>query len=130
LDRILGNTSTSSNVLATAPNLDLIAYAAGAVVVLYNQKRNKQVGFLYLPSSSSPSSSINNSSLPTSTLPLVLPLGSGNELLASNPTNTEDEKKNTPASTRAKPISCLTFSPDGKYLAAGEVRFKQVKKKN
>lgn len=39
------------------------------------------------------------------------------------------EKKNTPASARVKPISCLAFSPDGHYLAAGEVSTSLLSKK-
>lgn len=132
LERILGLTSTSSNILATAN--DLIAYAAGAVVVIYNHKRNKQVALLFPPppqhlnnnTNTNNNNIVNNLNQP-SNAPLILPLGGNavnNELLTSNQnsTNTGDEKKSTtPVSNRAKPISCLAFSPDGNYLAAGEM---------
>lgn len=131
LERIMGLTSTSSNILATAN--DVIAYAAGAVVVIYNHKRNKQVALLYPPlqqqlsNTTTNTNNVNNSNLnQPSTTPLILPLGgintnTNNDVLQNNAT--ADEKKSaTPASTRAKPISCLAFSPDGNYLAAGEVR--------
>lgn len=149
MERILGLTTASSNILATAESQDLIAYAAGAVVVLYNHKRNKQVGFLYPPSSSTSTlaNSGNNTSnaataaainaataasgvAATSSLMssvgvggvnTISTLGSGHQPDLSSVQAAVSEKKKVPASTRAKPISCLAFSPDGNYLAAGEV---------
>lgn len=129
----MGLTSTSSNILATAN--DVIAYAAGAVVVIYNHKRNKQVALLYPPqqqqlsNTNTNNNNVNNSNLnQPSTTPLILPLGginanTNNDVLQNNIT-TDEKKSATPASTRAKPISCLAFSPDGNYLAAGEVGIK------
>lgn len=136
LERILGLTSTSNNILSTAN--DLIAYAAGAVVVIYNYKRNKQVGFLYPPPSPVNTSQQQNNNNSTNdmnlamaaasaaTTPLITPLGNNTAMLNTNEIPGQngaglDDKKQTPASTRAKPISCLTFSPDGNYLAVGEM---------
>ncbi|KAG0190133.1 Mitogen-activated protein kinase-binding protein 1 [Apophysomyces sp. BC1034] len=132
LERIIGLTTASSNILATSESQDLIAYAAGAVVVLYNHKRNKQVGFLYPPiSSPATSASINQTAIgntsnkiSSTTSPLLSPLGSGQPDLISASVQGQreaDDKKNTTANARAKPISCLAFSPDGNYLAAGEM---------
>ncbi|KAI9033999.1 hypothetical protein CLU79DRAFT_22752 [Phycomyces nitens] len=126
LERILGLTTASSNILATAESQDLIAYAAGAVVVLYNHKKNKQVGFLYPPTvAASPVTAAGGTAAgirpvathPLSMTPLLAPLA-GQAEFAVPGTRETDEKKNTPANQRAKPISCLTFSPNGNYLAA------------
>ncbi|KAI8047511.1 uncharacterized protein B0P05DRAFT_642271 [Gilbertella persicaria] len=134
LERILGLTSTCSNILDTAN--DLIAYAAGAVVVIYNHKRNKQIALLYPPAVTQSSNTNGNTNLnnmsnmngqPSSAPMMITPLGGttnnllNNDLVSSTQNNPNDEKKATSAGNRAKPISCLAFSPDGNYLAAGEM---------
>ncbi|RIB00851.1 hypothetical protein C2G38_2232713 [Gigaspora rosea] len=50
LERILGLTTSKPTAISTAPVHDLVAYAADSVVVLYNHKKNKQVGFLHASS--------------------------------------------------------------------------------
>lgn len=104
--------------------------------MLYNHKRNKQIAFLYPPptstsfniSGTSNISPVNNTNNPNNSIaqPLMIPIGnitSNNEHPATN--LTEEKKGITPASTRAKTISCLAFSPDGKYLAVGEVKYNE-----
>jgi hypothetical protein len=121
--------------MATAPSKDLVAYAAGSVVVLYNHKKNKQIGFLHASSMASPSSPSNkaNSSSWSNAFPnrhtiagdIANPLGSLGVLehSASNANNSSNSSKKIPVSNKAKPISCVTFSPDGNYLAVGEVSY-------
>ncbi|KAF9953119.1 hypothetical protein BGZ70_000355 [Mortierella alpina] len=46
LERVLGLTTSRPMVLSVNPTHDLVAYAAGCVVVLYNHKLDKQVGLL------------------------------------------------------------------------------------
>ncbi|ORX50986.1 WD40 repeat-like protein [Hesseltinella vesiculosa] len=120
LERILGLTTASSNLLASAESQDLIAYAAGAVIVLYNHKLNKQVGFLIRPSDNVSAANPPNASTVGT---MVTPLGQPDTMLmmACALPKQDSKKKSTPASNRVKPISCLAFSPDGQYLAAGEM---------
>ncbi|CAB5191887.1 uncharacterized protein OCT59_005327 [Rhizophagus irregularis] len=133
LERILGLTASKPTSMATAPSLDLVAYAAGSVVVLYNHKKNKQVGFLHASSTASPSPLSNqaNSASWSNAFPnrhtiagdvTINPLGSlgliDPSVASSN--NASSSSKKTPVSNKAKPISCVAFSPDGNFLAVGE----------
>ncbi|KAI8057333.1 hypothetical protein BDF22DRAFT_740869 [Syncephalis plumigaleata] len=46
LEHVLGLTTCSNKALAVHPSQDIVAYLAGCVVVLYQHRRNKQLGFL------------------------------------------------------------------------------------
>ncbi|CAG8514111.1 17328_t:CDS:10 [Acaulospora morrowiae] len=130
LERILGFTTSKPTVLTTAPAQDLVAYAAGSVVVLYNHKKNKQVGFLHASSTTTPlpQNPTNASSSGWSNRHTIAgdgilnPLGALGLLDPQNASSgsAAGSSKKTPISNKAKPISCLSFSPDGNYLAVGE----------
>lgn len=120
--------------MATSPTLDLVAYAAGSVVVLYNHKKNKQVALLHASSSTTPTpiqptngtNATWSAAFPNRHTPgdgVINPLGSLGLLdpQSANNGNAANGSKKTPVSNKAKPISCITFSPDGNYLAVGEV---------
>ena len=140
-------------VLSVNPTHDLVAYAAGCVVVLYNHKLDKQVGLLCSaalnttasvpaegsgvtsgllgPGSKAPASLgssprtvgsqwMNNAFASPSINPLagLMPMNISDPSVASrfgisNPSSNKNVKP--------KPVSSLSFSPDGQYLAVGEV---------
>ncbi|KAG0046358.1 mitogen-activated protein kinase binding protein 1 [Gryganskiella cystojenkinii] len=171
LDRVLGLTSSKPMALSVNSGHDLVAYAAGCVVVLYNHKLDKQVALLCSSTLKKPSSeshassssgsgpssllsggagSNNNSahglssvghkgiaslgSSPRTTLssqwmsnPLasvnVNPLAGLMPLALSDPSVASSFGLSNPSSNKnikPKPISCLSFSPDGQFLAIGE----------
>ncbi|KAI1295755.1 mitogen-activated protein kinase binding protein 1 [Mortierella claussenii] len=153
LERVLGLTTNKPMVLSVNSPHDLVAYAAGCVVVLYNHKLDKQVGLLCSStlkkqssdassSSSSGSTSLSsgaggsprttassissgiqwmNSSMAGANInPLagLMPMAVTDGSVASGfGTSNPSSNKNI----KPKPISCLSFSPDGQFLAIGEM---------
>lgn len=145
-------------VLSVNPTHDLVAYAAGCVVVLYNHKLDKQVGLLcsavpntaasvsaegsgvslgLLGPGSRPPASLgssprtvgsqwtNNAFASPNINPLagLMPMNTSDSSVASsfgisNPSSNKNVKP--------KPVSSLSFSPDGQYLAVGEVNAQLV----
>lgn len=153
-------------ILSVNSTHDLVAYAAGCVVVLYNHKLDKQVGLLCsatlnkapnsgdgIMSASGPGSHhsgmlgpggsgvgtsrgiaslgsspramagtqwMNNPMASANINPLagLAPMSLGepsSSFGASNPSSNKNVKP--------KPISCLSFSTDGQFLAIGEVQY-------
>ncbi|KAF9925420.1 mitogen-activated protein kinase binding protein 1 [Linnemannia zychae] len=167
LERVLGLTSNKPMILSINSTYDLVAYAAGCVVVLYNHKLDKQVGLL-CSSTLNKVSSANSTSgdgLTSASGPgsyhsgMLGPGGSGvgiprsiaslgsspramagtqwmnNPMAGSNinplaglaPMSLAEPSSsigasnpNSNKSMKPKPISCLSFSPDGQFLAIGE----------
>ncbi|OAQ35257.1 WD40 repeat-like protein [Linnemannia elongata AG-77] len=166
LERVLGLTSNKPMILSVNSTHDLVAYAAGCVVVLYNHKLDKQVGLLCsatlnkAPSSSS-GDGVLSASGPGSHHSGILGLGGSgvgssrgiaslggsprsmagtqwmnhpmasaniNPLAGLAPMSLAEPSSSFGASNpssnknvKPKPISCLSFSPDGQFLAIGEM---------
>ncbi|KAF9912250.1 mitogen-activated protein kinase binding protein 1 [Linnemannia zychae] len=169
LERVLGLTTNKPMILSVNSTHDLVAYAAGCVVVLYNHKLDKQVGLLCsatlnkaqhtstsgdgLMSASGPGSAhsgmlgaggsgvgassrsigslggspratgagtqwMNNGMASANVNPLagLMPMNLA-EPTSSFGTSNPSSNKNT----KPKPVSCLSFSPDGQFLAIGEM---------
>ncbi|KAG9319939.1 hypothetical protein KVV02_003067 [Mortierella alpina] len=152
LERVLGLTSSKPMVLSINPTHDLVAYAAGCVVVLYNHKLDKQVGLLCSavlntaasvsaegsgassgllgPGSKAPASLgssprtvgsqwTNNAFASPNINPLagLMPMNiSDSSVISSFGISNPSSNKNV----KPKPVSSLSFSPDGQYLAVGE----------
>ncbi|KAF9560521.1 mitogen-activated protein kinase binding protein 1 [Mortierella alpina] len=152
LERVLGLTSSRPMVLSVNPTHDLVAYAAGCVVVLYNHKLDKQVGLLCsavlntAPSASAEGPAASSgllgpgsrapASLGTSprtvgsqwtnnafASPNINPLAGLMPMNISDPSVASSFGISNPSSNKnvkPKPVSSLSFSSDGQYLAVGE----------
>ncbi|KAI9596414.1 WD40-repeat-containing domain protein [Syncephalis fuscata] len=145
LEHIFGLTTGNNTALAAHPTQDIIAYLAGSVVVLYDHRRNKQIGFLtanspYTPLSSSdatvglsPSNGTGGNGMSVSANAVSYSsIGYGSSSGNSSSLNGSNTAGNPNlASTRMamkkhahaplKTLICLAISADGNYLAAGEI---------
>ncbi|KAG0309187.1 hypothetical protein BGZ98_004712 [Dissophora globulifera] len=157
LERVLGLTSNKPMILSVNSVHELVAYAAGCVVILYSHKLNKQVGLLCTstfklppsadghaasiasgsgsaPASASKGAITSLSSSPRTTAstqwmsnafasPNINPLAGLAPMAVSDGSVTSSFGSSSPSSNKnakPKPISCLSFSPDGQFLAIGE----------
>jgi hypothetical protein len=156
-------------ILSVNSTHDLVAYAAGCVVVLYNHKLDKQVGLLCSAtlnkaptsgdgimsasgSGSSHSGMLGPGGSGVGTSRGIASLGSSpramagtqwmnnpmasaniNPLAGLAPMSLAEPSSSFGASNpssnknvKPKPISCLSFSPDGQFLAIGEVQYSSL----
>ncbi|KAK3805818.1 MAG: hypothetical protein J3Q66DRAFT_375561 [Benniella sp.] len=133
LERVLGLTSNKPMILSVNPTQDLVAYAAGCVVVLYNHKLNKQVGLLCSStlkkqpppdSTSGPGSARSANATPWGSNSFAganfNPMGGLMPMSSQDPSNPGASGPGGNKGVKPKPVSCLTFSPDGHFLAIGE----------
>lgn len=125
-------TTNKPMILSVNSTHDLVAYAAGCVVVLYNHKLDKQVGLLCSSTFKRPSPAdagagstrsagslwSNNAFANPNSNPMagLMPMG------AQDPSSLGSAGAGNSKGVKPKPISCLTFSSDGQFLAIGEVR--------
>ncbi|KAF1978085.1 WD40 repeat-like protein [Bimuria novae-zelandiae CBS 107.79] len=138
LRQVIGTTTTSANSFDSLPNARSFAFCAGAAAVLATvdgQHHVSQRFFRARPTANpiNPSSSIyGGPSTPTQnesrnrTASSLREAGVGASPLASPANDWGDSPggKSWSARERIKAATCVSFSPDGKFLAVGETGYK------
>ncbi|KAJ3098936.1 hypothetical protein HDU97_003573 [Phlyctochytrium planicorne] len=106
LERVLGLSTSNAFGIDIHPNPDtpLVAFPAGGIVTIYNHRKNRQTAFL----------------IPSSATLNVSSLANDSQSDDSNSNSQSTSGRRTPVGNAMKSVSCVAFSPDGGYLAAGE----------
>lgn len=138
LKHVIGTTANSANAIATHPPARSLAFTAGAAAVLATFDSDLQVTQRFYrarptaiplnptPIVYGPSTPVNpGGELRTRTAATLRDAGAGMSPFGTPNGDWADSPGGKPwsARERVKAATCVSLSPDGKYLAIGEVRF-------
>jgi hypothetical protein len=139
LSHVIGTTANSPNAVTTLPSKQLLAFTAGAAAVICSfddDLKFTQRFYRARPAAIplNPIPSIYGPSTPTTASDFRIKASTKENSLATPFTPKTAEYLDSPsgkswtARERVKAATCVSFSPDGKYLAVGEVRHALISK--